>query len=38
VTYQGKKVERAQKAAEIISGGSDWGDDLAPITLPQRSN
>jgi hypothetical protein len=38
VTYQGKKVERAAKAEEVISGGSDWGDDLAPIVVPQRSN
>ena len=38
VTYQGKKIERARAAEEVMAGGSDWGDDLAPIVVPQRTN
>jgi hypothetical protein len=33
----GKKAEQA-KAAEAAMTGGEWGDDLAPIAVPTRTN
>jgi hypothetical protein len=33
----GKKAEQA-KAAEAAMTGGEWGDDLAPIAVPARTN